>query len=59
MGKLGETAAKQTKAISDLIQLIKDILMDGRQGLKRDFGVKARENGAGVGFEFVSPQSGE
>ena len=32
LSKLGETAAKQTKAISELIQLIKDIPMDGRQG---------------------------
>ncbi|GAA5166258.1 type I restriction-modification system subunit M [Viridibacterium curvum] len=32
LSKLGESAAKQTKAISDLLQLIKDIPMDGRQG---------------------------
>lgn len=32
LNKLGDTAARQTKAISDLIQLIKDIPMDGRQG---------------------------
>ena len=32
LSKLGETAAKQSKAISDLIQLIKEIPMDGRQG---------------------------
>ncbi len=32
LSKLGETAAKQTKAISDLIHLIKEIPMDGRQG---------------------------
>ena len=32
LSKLGETAAKQTKAISELIQLIKEIPMDGRQG---------------------------
>ena len=32
LSKLGETAAKQTKAISDLIQLIKEIPMDSRQG---------------------------
>lgn len=32
ISKLGETAAKQTKAIRDLIQLIKQIPMDGRQG---------------------------
>ena len=32
LSKLGDTAAKQTKAISDLIQLIKDIPMDSRQG---------------------------
>ncbi len=32
LSKLGETAAKQTKAISELIQLIKDIPMDGKQG---------------------------
>ncbi len=32
LSKLGETAAKQTKAISELIQLINDIPMDGRQG---------------------------
>ena len=32
MSKLGDTAAKQTKAISELIQLIKEIPMDGRQG---------------------------
>lgn len=32
LSKLGDTAAKQTKAISELIQLIKDIPMDGRQG---------------------------
>ena len=30
--KLGDSAASQSKAISDLIQLIKDIPMDGRQG---------------------------
>mgnify|MGYP002632419112 CR=1 FL=1 len=32
LSKLGEGAAKQTKAISGLIQLIKEIPMDGRQG---------------------------
>ena len=32
LSKLGESAAKQTKAISDLIQLIKEIPMDGKQG---------------------------
>lgn len=32
LSKLGDTATKQTKAISELIQLIKDIPMDGRQG---------------------------
>lgn len=32
LSKLGDTAARQTKAISELIQLIKDIPMDGRQG---------------------------
>ncbi len=32
LSKLGDTAAKQTKAISDLLHLIKDIPMDGRQG---------------------------
>nr|WP_315225703.1 type I restriction-modification system subunit M [uncultured Albidiferax sp.] len=32
LSKLGDTAAKQTKAIAELIQLIKDIPMDGRQG---------------------------
>jgi len=32
LSKLGDTAAKQTKAISKLIQLIKDIPMDGKQG---------------------------
>lgn len=31
LSKLGDTAQKQTKAISELIQLIKDIPMDGRQ----------------------------
>ncbi len=31
LSKLGENAAKQTKAISELLQLIKDIPMDGRQ----------------------------
>lgn len=31
LSKLGETAGKQTKAISDLLQLIKDIPMDGKQ----------------------------
>ena len=31
LSKLGENAASQTKAISDLIQLIKDIPMDGKQ----------------------------
>lgn len=31
LSKLGDTAAKQTKAISELIQLIKDIPMNGRQ----------------------------
>lgn len=31
LSKLGDTAVKQTKAISELIQLIKDIPMDGRQ----------------------------
>lgn len=31
LSKLGETAAKQTKAIADLLHLIKDIPMDGRQ----------------------------
>lgn len=32
LSKLGESAASQTKAISALLQLIKDIPMDGRQG---------------------------
>jgi type I restriction enzyme M protein len=32
LSKLGDSAAKQTKAISDLIHLIKDIPMDGKQG---------------------------
>lgn len=32
LSKLGDNAAKQTKAISDLIHLIKDIPMDGKQG---------------------------
>lgn len=32
LSKLGDTAGKQTKAISELIQLIKDIPMDGKQG---------------------------
>jgi type I restriction enzyme M protein len=32
LSKLGDTAAKQTKAISELIQLIKDIPMNSRQG---------------------------
>lgn len=32
LSKLGDTAARQTKAISDLLQLIKDIPMDARQG---------------------------
>jgi type I restriction enzyme M protein len=32
LSKLGETTAKQTKAISDLLHLIKDIPMDGNQG---------------------------
>ena len=32
LGKLGETAGKQTKAISDVFELIKDIPMDGKQG---------------------------
>lgn len=32
LSKLGDTAPKQTKAISELIQLIKDIPMDSRQG---------------------------
>ncbi len=31
LSKLGENSASQTKAISDLIQLIKDIPMDGKQ----------------------------
>ncbi len=32
LSKLGDTALRQTKAISELIQLIKDIPMDSRQG---------------------------
>ena len=32
LSKLGENAAKQTKSVSNLLQLIKDIPMDGRQG---------------------------
>ncbi len=32
LSKLGDTAARQTKAISDLLQLIKDIPMDTRLG---------------------------
>ncbi|WP_328803679.1 type I restriction-modification system subunit M [Aquipseudomonas ullengensis] len=31
LSKLGDTAAKQTKSISELLQLIKDIPMDGKQ----------------------------
>ena len=32
LSKLGDTAARQTKAIRELLQLIKDIPMDGKQG---------------------------
>ncbi len=32
LSKLGESAAKQTKAISGLLQLIREIPMDGKQG---------------------------
>jgi type I restriction enzyme M protein len=32
LSKLGESAGKQTKAVSELIHLIKDIPMDGKQG---------------------------
>jgi len=32
LSKLGDSAGTQTRAISDLIQLIKDIPMDGKQG---------------------------
>jgi type I restriction enzyme M protein len=32
LSKLGDSAAKQTKAVSELIHLIKDIPMDGNQG---------------------------
>jgi len=32
LSKLGDSSGTQTKAISDLIQLIKDIPMDGKQG---------------------------
>ena len=32
VSKLGDSAASQSKSISDLIQLIKDIPMDGKQG---------------------------
>lgn len=32
LSKLGDTSAKQTKAISGLVQLIKDIPTDGKQG---------------------------
>lgn len=32
LSKLGDSAASQSKAISELIQLIKDIPMDGKQG---------------------------
>ena len=32
LSKLGDTAGKQTKAISELVHLIKDIPMDGKQG---------------------------
>ena len=32
LSKLGDSAAPQSKSISDLIQLIKDIPMDGKQG---------------------------
>ena len=32
LSKLGDTASSQTKAISDLIHLIRDIPMDGKQG---------------------------
>ena len=32
LSKLGDTAVSQTKAIRDLLKLIKDIPMDGRQG---------------------------
>ena len=32
LSKLGENAAKQTKSVSNLLQLIKDIPMDGKQG---------------------------
>lgn len=32
LSKLGDSATSQSKAISDLIQLIKDIPMDGKQG---------------------------
>ena len=32
LSKLGDSAASQSKSVSDLIQLIKDIPMDGKQG---------------------------
>ena len=35
LSKLGDSAASQSKSISDLIQLIKDIPMDGKQGFRQ------------------------
>ena len=34
LSKLGETSGARTKAIRDLIYLIKDVPMDGRRGLR-------------------------
>jgi len=62
LSKLGESAAKQTKAISDLLHLIKDIPMDGKQdydvlGYIYEYLIEKFASNAGKkAGEFYTPQ---
>lgn len=61
LSKLGESAVSQTKAISDLIQLIKDIPMDGKQDydvlgfIYEDLISKFASNAGKKAGEFYTP----
>ncbi len=61
LSKLGENAIKQTKAISDLIHLIKDIPMDGKQDydvlgyIYEDLISKFASNAGKKAGEFYTP----
>ncbi len=56
LSKLGDSSGSQTKAISDLLQLIKDIPTDGKQGFIYEYliGMFAANAGKKAG-EFYTP----